>query len=157
LQTLAIADEGGRQGRSYSHRAASTGARIDYLLLKLTSVTYHACAESGLSHSAYLRRRMSACLVRILPYPHQNIWPRPNSGLAASTAFHSQQPPSPEYHRLPVAFARPIQARHERRLADLLLCTCSRAEVIKGSFPSGFPSGQGFTPRGGPRATIQIS
>jgi hypothetical protein len=41
---------GWQAGRSYSHRAASTGARIDYLLLK---VIYHACAESGLSPSAY--------------------------------------------------------------------------------------------------------
>src|ERR1700712_2733945 len=44
LQTLAIADEGGRQGDLIAHRAASTGARIGCLLLK---VTYHTCAESG--------------------------------------------------------------------------------------------------------------
>jgi hypothetical protein len=79
------------------------------------------------------------------------LWPRGLDRFPQPAAAITGVPPSAG------GFCTPIQARHERRLADLLLCTCSRAEVIKGSFPSGFPSGQGFTPRGGPRATIQIS
>jgi hypothetical protein len=139
---------GWQAGRSYSHQAASTGARIEYLLLK---VTYHACAESGLllsGLSVHVRMsRPDTPIPAAEPTEHLAKTSRPRPLFTANNRHHRS---TTGVCCLRVAFARQIQATRTppRRSAALQPC-----RVIKGVpsrlLPSLATTGQGFTPRGG--------
>jgi hypothetical protein len=150
---------GWQAGRSYSHQAASTGARIEYLLLK---VTYHACAESGLllsGLSVHVRMsRPDTPIPAAEPTEHLAKTSRPRPLFTANNRHHRS---TTGVCCLRVAFARQIQAtRTPPRRSAAALQPCRVTKGTGCSFASASLSGYNWPrvyPTGGPRATIQIS